>query len=193
MTEVLLFHHVLGLTPGVQAFAETLREAGHTVHTPDLFDGRTFASIGDGIEHVQSIGFGAVIGAGAHAADSLPTDLVYAGFSLGVLPAQLLAQTRLGARGALFLYSCAPVQEFSPSWPHGVPVQIHGKDADPFFAEEGDLDAARALVAAAPDDAEVFLYPGREHLFAEQGFADFDPDATALLTRRTLAFLARVG
>lgn len=192
MTEVLLFHHVLGLTPGVRAFAETLRAAGHTVHTPDLFDGHTFDSIDEGMAHVRSLGFGTVIEAGARAAEPLPADLVYAGFSLGVMPAQLLAQTRPGARGALFLYSCAPVQEFSPTWPDAVPVQIHGKDADPFFAQEGDLDAARALVAAAPD-AELFLYPGTEHLFAEPGFADFDPHAAALLTERTLGFLARLG
>ncbi|MBD0324079.1 MAG: dienelactone hydrolase family protein, partial [Aldersonia sp.] len=153
MAEVLLFHHALGLTQGVTAFADELRAAGHLVHTPDLFEGRTFGSIEDGMRFVGELGFGEVISRGANAAQDLPTELVYAGFSLGVLPAQMLAQTRDGARGALLFYSAVPVSEFGDAWPTGVPVQIHGMDADPFFVDEGDIDAARELVDAA-DDAE---------------------------------------
>lgn len=190
MAEVVLFHHVLGLTPAVQGFAQTLRHAGHTVHTPDLFAGRTFTTIEDGVAHAQQVGFGQILEAGTRAAEGLPTELVYAGFSLGVMSAQKLAQTRPGARGALLLHSCLPVEEFSPAWPDGVPVQIHGMDADPFFAGEGDIEAARALVASTPD-AELFVYPGTGHLFAETGSADYDPDAAQLLTERVLAFLQR--
>ena len=145
MAEVLLFHHAQGRTPGVLAFADELRRAGHVVHVPDLFDGRTFGSIDDGMAYVQQTGFGEIIERGTRAADELPRELVYAGFSLGVLPAQKLAQTRPGAQGALLFYACVPAAEFG-SWPDGVPVQIHGMDADPIFAGEGDLDAARALV-----------------------------------------------
>ncbi|HEX4215724.1 MAG TPA: dienelactone hydrolase family protein [Candidatus Dormibacteraeota bacterium] len=190
MAEVLLFHHAQGLTPGVVAFADRLREAGHTVHTPDLLEGRTFSSIEEGMARVEQIGFGEIIDRGARAAAELPEGLVYAGFSLGVVPAQNLAQTRPGARGALFFYSCVPVKQFGPSWPKGVPAQIHGMDADPIFVGEGDIDAARALVAEA-DDAELFLYPGDVHYFADSSLPTYDPEATAVLTQRVLDFLAR--
>ncbi len=191
MTEILFFHHAQGLTPGVVAFADTLRRAGHTVHTPDLFEGRTFASIPDGMAFVQELGFDEILTRGTKTAEELPADLIYAGFSLGVVPAQKLAQTRPGARGAILCYSCVPVSEFSPTWPGGVPVQIHGMDADPIFVDEGDLDAARALVAEA-EDAELFLYPGDQHYFADNSLPSYDPEATALLTQRVLAFLDRV-
>jgi dienelactone hydrolase len=188
MAEVLLFHHALGLTPGVTAFADELRRAGHTVHTPDLFEGRTFGSIEEGVGHAEEIGFDEVIARGVRAAEGLPAGLVYAGFSLGVLPAQKLAQTRPGARGALLFYSCVPVSEFGSAWPDGVPVQVHGMDADPFFVGEGDIDAARALVEQAKD-AELFLYPGDQHYFADSSLPSYDPDATALLLQRVLDFL----
>ncbi len=191
MAEVLLFHHALGLTPGVTAFAEDLRAAGHTVHTPDLFDGRTFASIDDGMAFVQELGFAEVVARGDRAAADLPSELVYAGFSLGVVMAQKLAQTRAGARGALLFYSAVPVSEFGKTWPAGVPVQIHGMDADPFFVDEGDIDAARELVEMA-DQAELFLYPGDQHYFADSTLPSYDADAAALVTKRVLAFLSRV-
>ncbi|MFJ3231014.1 dienelactone hydrolase family protein [Streptomyces sp. NPDC086787] len=192
MTRIVLFHHALGLTPGVTAFADELRRAGHTVHTPDLFDGHTFDTLEQGVAHAQRTGFGEVIERGVRAVENLPADLVYAGFSVGVLPAQKLAQTRAGARGALLYYSCVPVAEFGTGWPDGVPVQVHGMDADPFFVDEGDLDAARALVASA-ERAELFLYPGDQHYFADSTLPSYDPEATALLLDRTRAFLGTVG
>jgi dienelactone hydrolase len=189
VAEVMLFHHAQGLTPGVVAFADELRRAGHTVHTPDLFDGRTFGTIEEGMEYAQQIGFpDEVIGRASRAVEGLPADLVYAGFSLGVLPAQLLAQTRPGARGALLFYSCVPVAAFG-GWPEGLPAQVHGMDADPIFVGEGDIDAARELVSQAKD-AELFLYPGDQHYFADSSLPSYDPDAAALLTERVLAFLA---
>ena len=163
MAEILLFHHAQGLTPGVVAFADTLRSAGHTVHTPDLFAGRTFDSIEAGMSFVKEIGFGEVMARGAQAAAGLPAELVYVGFSLGVVPAQMLAQTRIGARGAILCYSCVPVSEFGSAWPKGVPVQIHGMDADPFFVDEGDIDAARALVADADHRLVVEGSDGDRH------------------------------
>ena len=190
MAEVLLFHHVMGQTPGFFAFADELRQAGHTVHTPNLLDGRTFDSIDEGLAYVGEIGFGEVIGRGDRAASELPEGLVYGGFSLGVVPAQKLAQTRPGAKGALFFYWCVPISEFG-EWPEGVPVQIHGADADPFFVDEGDIDAARELVGST-DDAELFLYPGDQHYFADLSLPSYDAAATALLTQRVLAFLDAV-
>ena len=190
MAEVLLFHHAQGLTPGVIAFADDLRAAGHTVHTPDLLDGRLFGSIPEGMAYVEELGFQEILERGARAAEQLPAELVYAGFSLGEMPAQMLAQTRVGARGALLFYSCIPITgewAFGP-WPGGVPVQIHGMDADPIFVGEGDIDAAREIVATVPG-AELFLYPGDQHYFADSSLPSFDAEATALLTQRVLEFL----
>jgi dienelactone hydrolase len=186
MTEILLYHHVQGLTDGVRSFADELRQAGHTVHTPDLFDGRRFDTIEEGMAFAREAGFGALVERGIAAAEELGPGVVYAGFSFGVMPAQQLAQTRPGARGALLMYSCLPVSEFGAAWPEGLPVQVHGKEGDPFFAE--DLESAKAL-AASTDDAELFLYPGDEHLFADSSLPAFDPEATRLLLERVLAFL----
>ncbi|HEX2496483.1 MAG TPA: dienelactone hydrolase family protein [Gaiellaceae bacterium] len=189
MSEVVLYHHVQGLTTGVQSFADDLRQAGHTVHTPDLFDGRTFDTIEEGMAFARDAGFGALAERGVAAADGIGPGLVYAGFSLGVMAAQQLAQTRPGARGALLMNACLPVSEFGDAWPDGVPVQVHGKDADPFFAE--DLEAARALVDSS-DEAELFLYSGDEHLFADSSLPSYDAGAATVLTERVLAFLDTV-
>jgi dienelactone hydrolase len=193
VAEVIIFHHAQGLTPGVVAFAGELRSAGHTVHTPDLFEGRTFATVDEGVDYAREIGFGEVTERGVRAAEALPAELVYAGFSLGVIPAQKLAQTRAGARGALLLHGCIPVSEFGSAWPDQVPVQVHAMDNDPFFIgeddEEGDIDAARALVAEAKN-AELFLYPGDQHLFADNSLPSYDADAAALLTKRVVDFLS---
>jgi len=189
--EILLFHHAQGLTPGVIEFANKLRKAGNIVHTPDLFEGRTFNSIEDGMGFVEQLGFGEIIKRGKWAAEKLPEELVYAGFSLGVVPAQLLTQTRPGAKGALLFYSCVPYTEFSEIWPKGVPVQIHGMDADPYFVGEGDIDAAREIVEVA-EDAELFLYPGEQHYFADSSLPSYDAVATNLLLERVLEFLKLV-
>lgn len=188
MAELLLFHHAQGQTEGFHAMANELRRVGHTVHTPDLYEGRVFDSFDHGLAHAAQIGFGEILEQGVRAADDLPNEIFYAGFSLGVLPAQKLAQTRPGARGAVLMYSCVPFSEFGDSWPPGVPVQIHGMDADPIFVGEGDIEAARALVEAAPD-AELFLYPGDQHYFADASLPSYDPEATVLLTERVLDFL----
>ncbi|MGO7371425.1 dienelactone hydrolase [Rhizobium leguminosarum] len=193
MAEILLFHHAQGLTPGVCSFADDIRAAGHIVHTPDLFDGRTFPSIEAGIAYIGEIGFDAMRERGVRLADELPAGLVYAGFSFGVLPAQKLAQTRPGARGALLFYSCLPISgewAFGP-WPDGVAVQIHGMDNDPIFVGEGDIDAAREIVETV-EDAALFLYPGDQHYFADSSLPSYDADATALLTLRVIEFLNRV-
>jgi dienelactone hydrolase len=191
MTQIVLFHHAQGLTDGVRAFAQTLTDAGHTVHTPDSYDGRTFPDLESGVGYAREVGFGVVAERGRAAAAELPADVVYVGISLGVMAAQPLAQQRPGCRGAVLIESCVPPEEFGGPWPEGVPVQVHGMDDDPVFAHEGDLDAAKALVAAAPD-AELFLYPGDRHLFEDSSLPTYDADATALLTERVLAFLARV-
>lgn len=193
MAEVLLFHHAQGLTPGVIAFADELRAAGHTVHTPDLFEGRTFGSIDEGMTYIQSVGFDELRKQGVRRADVCPNELVYAGMSFGESIAQELAQTRPGAKGALLFYSAIPISgewAFGP-WPAGVPVQIHGMDNDPIFVGEGDIHAAREIVEKV-EDAELFLYPGDQHYFSDSSLPSYDPEATLVLTKRVLEFLARV-
>jgi dienelactone hydrolase len=192
MAEVLLFHHAQGQTAGFHAFADELRAAGHTVNAPDLFGGRTFATIDEGMAYAKELGFpDEILARGERAAEALPNELVYAGFSLGVLPAQKLAQTRSGARGALLFYACVPT-EFFGGWPAGLPVQIHGMDHDPVFVGEGDIEAARQLVDST-DDADLFVYPGDQHYFADSSLPSYDPNATALLTQRVLDFLRTHG
>jgi dienelactone hydrolase len=196
MAEVVLFHHVQGLTDGVRAFAEELRAGGHTVHTPDLFDGERPATIDDGIALVQGIEDEVLSERIGRAMAGLPESLVYAGFSFGVAIAQRLAQTRPGARGALLYESCLPLTgewAIGP-WPDGVPVQIHGMDQDPFFALEGDIDAARELVEKVGSElAELFVYAGDQHLFTDSSLPSYDADAAALVVQRSREFLDRVG
>jgi dienelactone hydrolase len=190
VTEVILFHHAHGLTDGVLEFADRLRAAGHHVTVPDLYDGATFDSLDDGIGHAKQVGFDAIIERGRLAAEGLPNGIVYGGFSLGVLPAQMLAQTRPGAKGALLLHSCVPTSEFGGPWPPGVPVQIHAMDADEFFVGE-DMEAARDLVKTAAS-AELFLYPGDQHLFTDSSLPGYDQGATTLLRQRLLTFLDNI-
>jgi dienelactone hydrolase len=188
MAEVVLFHHAQGLTQGVLALADALRDAGHTVHVPDLYEGRTFATLEEGMAHVQATGFEPLVERALRAVDGLPDELVYVGISLGVAPAQRLAQTRAGARGAVLISACFPSTEFGTAWPAHVPVQIHGMESDPEFDNGWDLPAARAIIAEV-DDAELFLYPGDAHLFADASLPSYDAEATALLQRRILALL----
>jgi dienelactone hydrolase len=196
MAEVVLFHHVQGLTDGVRVFADELRAGGHTVHTPDLFEGKLPASIDEGIALVDSIGDGVLTERASRVLAGLPTELVYAGFSYGGGMAQRFAQARPGARGAMLYESCLPLTGdwgVGP-WPEGVPVQIHGMDKDPYFALEGDLDAARELVQAVGSAvAELFLYPGDQHLFTDSSLPSYDPAARAEVLRRSREFLDRLG
>lgn len=196
MAEVVLFHHVQGLTDGVRAFAAALEEGGHAVHTPDLFDGERPATVDEGIALVQAIGDEELDKRTAAAIAGLPSGLVYGGFSFGGATAQGLAQTTPGARGALLYESCVSLTEdwsFGP-WPDGVPVQIHGMDHDPLFADEGDLYAAQELVAiVGPRLAQLFTYPGDRHLFTDSSLPSYDPAATALVISRSVEFLDRLG
>jgi dienelactone hydrolase len=191
VAEVLLFHHAQGLTAGVLSFADELRSAGHVVHTPDLYDGKTFTTLEDGVGYAKEVGFGTLAERGRLAAEGLPNEIVYAGFSLGVMSAQELAQTKTGTKGALLFQSCFPPEEFGGPWPEGVPVQIHIMEEDE-WALEGDLDAARELDATV-ESAELFLYPGDRHLFTDESLPEYDEAATTLVKQRVTSFLADVG
>ena len=196
MAEVVVFHHVQGLTDGVRALAGRLRASGHTVHTPDLYEGQRFATIDDGFAYLQGVGDEELAVRTERALAGLPADLVYAGISWGVTIAQKFAQIRPGARGALLYEACIPITgewAFGP-WPDGVPTQIHGAEKDPFFGLEGDVDAARELVEiVGPELAELFVYPGDQHLFTDSSLPSYDADATALVLERSLSLLDRIG
>ena len=187
MAEILLLHHIHGRTNGVLGFAHRLRAEGHVVHTPDLYGGRTFATMAEAQAFASQVGFDTLLERGVRAADDLPPDVVYAGFSLGVMAAQKLAQTRLGARGALLLHSFVPPEYFG-AWPPGLPAQVHGMLSDPFFAGEGDLAAARTAAAQSPE-IEIFTYRGQQHLFADASLASYDAHAATAMLERCLAFL----
>jgi dienelactone hydrolase len=189
MATVLLFHHAQGLTPGVLSFAEEVRRSGHSVLTPDLYQGKTFESIEEGVAYAKEIGFDSIRQNAARVADELPNDVVFAGFSLGGMSAQMLAQTR-PSKGALLFHSSAPPMMFGAEWPADLPVQIHAMDADPYFMEDGeDIDAARHIVDTSKD-AELFLYPGNGHLFMDSSLSEYDKAAADLVTERVIAFLA---
>jgi dienelactone hydrolase len=192
MTELLLFHHAQGLTAGCLSFTDELRAAGHLVHAPDLYDGKTFTELADGVRYAEQVGFDTIIERGRLAADGLPNEIVYAGFSLGVLPAQMLAQTRPGTKGALLFHSCVPTSEFGRPWAQGVPLQIHMMDADEWASPPNeDLDVARQL-GETVESAELFVYPGDRHLFADNSLPDYDEGAATLLKQRVLSFLDNI-
>ncbi|MEU2699762.1 MULTISPECIES: dienelactone hydrolase family protein [Micromonospora] len=196
MAEIVLFHHIQGLTDGVRALAGSLRSGGHTVHAPDLFDGERPATISDGAALIKRIG-GDVLDRRADAlVAGLPAGLVYAGVSWGAAIAQRLAQTRAGARAALLYEACLPVTgewAIGP-WPDGVAVQVHGMERDPFFGLEGDVDAARELVSiVGPERGELYVYPGDRHLFTDSSLPSYDAEATALVVSRSRELLDRLG
>jgi dienelactone hydrolase len=190
MAEVLLFHHAQGLTDGVRSLADELRAAGHVVHAPDLYEGRTFATLEEGVGHAQEIGFGTVIGRGHAATEGLPDELVHIGISLGALPAQHLAQTRPGARAAVLIEAAVPPSEFGGPWPDGLPLQIHLGEDDEVTAE--DLVAARAIADSVPS-AELFLYAVDRHLFTDPTLAAYDEQAADQVKQRVLALLQALG
>jgi dienelactone hydrolase len=188
MADVVLFHHSGGLTPGVHAFADTLRAAGHTVRTPDLFDGATFADVADGVAFVEQLGEDVFAARARDAVAALPADVVYGGLSFGAARAAEQVLTRPGARAAFFLYGAVAPSWWDATWPVGVAAQAHVAERDPWR----EPDAEQEFTAAVPG-AELFVYPAAGHLFAEAGHPDHDPAAAELATRRVLDFLAARG
>lgn len=183
MADILLFHHAQGLTEGITAFADELRAADHNVTVPDLYDGLTFSTLEKGIAHAKSLGFEALAAAGVAAADDLPNEIVYGGFSLGLMPAQQLAQQRPGARGALLYHGGISITEFGDTWPDRVALQAHVMRDDPL----GDVEDVKELADQA--GGELFLYEGDAHLFTDSSLDAYDPATAELVMKRTLTFL----
>jgi dienelactone hydrolase len=193
VAELLLFHHAQGLTAGCLSFADELRAAGHVIHAPDLYDGKTFTELADGVGYAEQVGFDTIIERGRLAAESLPSEIAYAGFSLGVFPAQMLAQTRPDAKGALLLHACVPPSEFGRPWPEGVPVQIHMMDGDGWALPPNEDLAVAEQLDETVESAELFVYPGDRHLFADNSLPGYDESAATLLKQRVLSFLDNIG
>jgi len=194
MAEVVLFHSILGLRPAVAEAAERLRAAGHTVHTPDLFGGRTFDSYEPAFAWVESSGIDQHLVERTHAAvDSLPAEVVYAGFSLGAYSAELLAAARPGARGLLLFHGAISLAGIDVVlWPADVPVQVHYALDDP-YREQDELESFQGSVIASGAEFELYDYPIAGHLFTDRALADeYDETSAGQLYSRTLEFLDRV-
>ncbi len=184
MAEIVLFHHAGGLTDGVLAFADRLRSDGHTVHTPDLFDGRTFTDVHDGVAYADAVGEETFAALAAEFVSGMGFELVYGGMSMGAARAAEQVLARPGARGAFFLYGAIAPSWWEATWPAGVPSQAHLSEADPWR----ELEAEAEYVAEVPG-AELFVYPGSGHLFAEPGHPDYDEESARLAIERVSAFL----
>lgn len=189
MSTVVLFHHVLGLTPGIEAFADTLRGVGHTVRTPDLFAGRTFPELSAGLAYVEQLGEDELGRRAAAACADLPPNVVYAGFSLGASVAQQLLQSRPGAAGAIFLHAFVDPELLPGTWPINCPVEVYAAEHDPFFVGDGDYQAAQACQERY-GNLRLHLYPGRGHLVCEPASPDYDPAVADLLAQDVLVALA---
>ena len=190
MTEIVLFHHLLGLTPGVEAFADHFRAAGHIVHTPDQLEGKTFDAYDAALGNAKEIGFDTITQRALTSAELLPQRVVYAGFSMGAMAAQELLQTSTEALGGVLLHGFGAPKLLPGQWPGSTPVQYHTMDADPFALEDGDIVAAEE-VASSHSNLECFLYPGANHLFTDSSRPEYDPRATEQVLARVLEFLER--
>lgn len=191
MAEVVLFHSVLGLRPAIGRFADHLRDHGHTVHTPDLFDGAVFDDLEAGVAHRDAIGVPTLLDRAHQAVDGLTGELVYAGFSMGTAPAHLLAATRPGARGALLIQGALGLDDLGiDAWPAGVPIQLHVAADDPWFDRDDALTAIEGINDQLLDYHE---YPTDAHLFADQDWPEYDPTATGKLHASATEWLEALG
>jgi dienelactone hydrolase len=189
MTEVVLFHSVYGLRPAVLSGADRLRGCGHTVHTPDLYEGAVFGNLAEARAYRDFAGLDTLLGRARDAVGGLPLTLVYGGFSMGAAIAQILVVSRPGARAALLVSGALPADELGGSWPRGVPAQIHYAAGDPLIEEE-EVASVRAAVAASGASCRAFGYAVAGHLFADDGLPDFDRDSSEQMWRRIEVFLA---
>lgn len=198
MAQIVLFHSAYGLRPAVHAAAERLRAAGHQVTTPDLYDGRTFDTVEEGMAYKDEItqnellrrAIGAVAplltpAAGATA----PADgLVYAGFSLGGALAQNLALADEHAKGLLLLHGTSDIRDDAAT---GIPVQLHVAEPDPFEPEDW-LNAWYLRMRKAGADVEVHRYRGAGHVFTDPDLPDHDAEAAERTWAVALDFLAEL-
>jgi dienelactone hydrolase len=198
MAEVVVFHSVLGLRPGVLGAADRMRAAGHTVHTPDLFEGEVFDDIDDGMRKEESLGFREIARRAEQAVTGLPAGLVFAGFSMGISYAEWLTASRPGALGAVLMHGAVPLEALTEyfgveRWPEGVPVQVHYTVDDPWVEAEQEVVPLGEDVRGAGAEFEEYVYPGSAHLFADPDLAEYDRASSEAMWERVIAFLDRIG
>ena len=197
MAEVVLFHSVLGLRPGVIAAADRLRAAGHAVHAPDLYDGEVFDDLDDGMHKEDALGYQEIARRAREAVAGLPEGLVLAGFSLGAVHAEVLAASRPGALGVVLMHGAVPVEALKEyfgvdRWPAGVPVQVHYAADDPWVEAEEEVVPLGEAVRGAGAAFEAHAYPGSGHLFADPDLPEYDRTSSEAMWERVLAFLDRI-
>lgn len=190
MANLVIFHSALGLRPALLRWADRLRDRGHQVHTPDLFDGEVFDELEQGVAKRDAIGIPELIYRAHAAVAELPEDLFYAGFSMGAASAQMLAGSRPGARGAILMHAALPLPALQiASWPAAVPVQLHYAEEDPWVDEA----TVEALQAALVDQLEIHRYPGANHLFADDDSPDFAAESASAMLERAEQFIGSAG
>lgn len=189
MTDVAIFHSVLGVRPGVLDAEDRLRAAGHRVLVVDQYDGRVFDDYHEADAFAQAIGYPELMDRAVAQVAGLPDRFVTLGFSNGGGMAEFVA-TRRRVAGVLMLSGTLPLAMLgADAWPAGVPAQIHYTQDDPFRNQEW-LAAVATAVLDAPAKLERFDYPGSGHLFTDPSRPDeYDAAAAALLYERVLAFL----
>jgi dienelactone hydrolase len=197
MAEVVMFHSVLGLRPGVLGAAERLRSAGHTVHTPDLFEGEVFDELDEGMRKEETLGFREIDRRAEEAVAGLPAGLVFAGYSMGVAYAERLTASRPGALGAVLMHGAVPVEALTEyfgveRWPEGVPVQVHYAVDDPWVEADQEVAPLGEDVRGAGAEFEEYVYPGSGHLFADPDLNEYDRASAEAMWERVIAFLDRI-
>ncbi|WP_406197681.1 dienelactone hydrolase family protein [Kitasatospora sp. NBC_01560] len=191
MAQILLLHSVYGLRPAVHAAADRLRTAGHTVHTPDLFEGRTFDDVEEGMAYKEELGSDELLRRAVGAAAPLLGSggaLVYAGLSLGGSLAQNLALADEKALGLLLLHGTSDIREDAAT---SIPVQLHIAEPDPFEPEDW-LNAWYLGMRKAGADVEVHRYRGAGHVFTDPDLPDYDAEAAEQAWAVALDFLAEL-
>jgi dienelactone hydrolase len=197
MAEVVLFHSVLGLRPGVKYAADRLRADGHTVHTPDYFDGEVFDDLDEGMRKEEALGFREIASRARESVSGLPEGLVYCGFSLGAVHAEVLAASRPGALGVVLMAGAVPVEALEEyfgieRWPEGVAVQVHYAADDPWVEAEEEVVPLGEAVRRAGAPFEAHSYPGSGHLFFDPGRPEYDRASSEEMWERVLAFLHQI-
>lgn len=184
----MLFHSVYGLRPAVHEAAARLRAAGHEVHTPDLFEGRTADTVEEAMELKDEIGRDELLMRAVTVTAPLSErGLVYAGFSLGGSIAQNLALADTRARALLLMHGTSDIAEDAAV--DELPVQLHVAEPDPFEPHDW-LNAWYLRMQRAGADVEIFRYAGAGHLFTDEGLDDFDGEAAEQMWRTALGFLS---
>jgi dienelactone hydrolase len=184
---IMLFHSTYGLRPAVHRAADRLRAAGHEVWTPDLFDGRTFDTVEEGMAYNEELGKEELLKrAVLAAAPYSERGLVYAGFSLGAATAQTLALGDAKARGLLLLHGTSDIAATASV--DGLPVQLHVAEPDAYETDDW-LSAWYLQMRKVGADVEVYRYAGAGHLYTDSDLPDYDEEAAEATWRVALGFL----